>query len=160
MDNYYVYQHIEDDGSIVYVGKGRYDRAWSVYRNNSEHVEWLKRKLPNLKVIIFKCDLSEDEALKEEKALIEKIQPLFNKFYTLKDKDRLSGQGAWLAKEKSRFKESELQSELGKRAAASPNHPNNKLYSCIHCGATMNLGHIKRYHNDNCKRRVENNDLN
>lgn len=157
---FYVYQHIDTDGEIVYVGKGKYDRAWTVYRNNPEHVEWLKQNLPLPVVHIYARDLLEREALDLEKELIRTLQPKFNKFYTEADKQRLTSQGEWLATEKSRFNESELQKELGKRAAKSPNHPNNTLYKCIHCGVEMNLGHIKRYHNDNCKRRVESNELN
>jgi excinuclease UvrABC nuclease subunit len=160
LNNYYVYKHIDEDGVVVYVGKGRYDRAWSVYRSNLDHVNWLKLQLPNLKVLIWMSNLSETDALIEETRLIKEIQPKFNSFHTKKDTHRLLNQGKWLAKNKSRFNESDLQTELGKRAAKSPKHPNNTLFECIHCRAKMNLGHIKRYHNDNCKRRVSTNDTN
>ena len=160
MENiFYVYQHIGGDGEVVYVSKGKYDRAWSVYRNNPEHSTWLKENLPLPVIHIYAKDLLEKEALALERELIHSIQPRFNKFHTENDKLRLKSQGKWLATEKSRFKESELQKELGKRAAMSANHPNNTLHRCVHCGAEMNLGHIKRYHNDNCKRRAESNDL-
>lgn len=67
----------------------------------------------------------------------------------------LKEHGKWLSDNHSVFKDSEVQSELGKRAAASANHPNNRKGTCIHCGKEMNLGHLARYHNDKCKERPE-----
>lgn len=58
--------------------------------------------------------------------------------------------------ETSIFKDSKVQTELGKRAAKSANHPNNKTETCEHCGKSMNIGHIRRYHGNNCKLREEN----
>jgi hypothetical protein len=39
----------------------------------------------------------------------------------------------------------------GKASAKSPNHPNNTLEKCIHCGLKTTLPLIRRWHNDNCK---------
>lgn len=154
-NNYYVYQHLDETGAIVYIGKGRYDRAWLVFRGNPEHAAWLKTQYPRLNVQFVATDLEEQDALKKERQLIKALQPKFNLFYTDRDSKRLIDQGKWLATEKSRFSESELQSELGKRAAQCRKHPNNVMHTCPHCRKTMNLGHIRRYHGDNCKRRVE-----
>jgi len=154
MSNYYVYNHVDADGSIVYVGKGRYDRAWSINRSNPAHVDWIKEQLPFLNVIIVHSGLEEQNALDLEKTMIRVVQPKFNVFHTDAYDTRLAEQGSWLAQEKSRFGDSELQTALGRRAARSEKHPNNVLHTCVHCGATMNVGHINRYHNNNCKKRV------
>lgn len=42
--------------------------------------------------------------------------------------------------------------ELGCGIAGSKNWPSlQKIDACKHCGKEMNLGNLKRYHNDNCK---------
>jgi hypothetical protein len=41
--------------------------------------------------------------------------------------------------------------KAGKASAKSPNHPNNRLEKCIHCGLKTTLPLIRRWHNDNCK---------
>lgn len=156
---YYVYRHIDDDGSIVYIGKGKWDRAWVSSKRDEPHKTWMRNHLPNLNVDFVATGMDELNALELERALIKEFQPRFNKFYTKRDSARLKDQGVWLAKEKSRFNDSSLQKELGIRAASSGKHPNNRLISCSRCGVSMNIGHIKRYHNDNCKRRAELNEL-
>jgi hypothetical protein len=160
VNNYYVYQHINEDGEIVYVGKGRYARAWRHEKRNPEHSSWMANQLPLLNVKIAFKDCTEEQAYKLEKEMIAELQPKFNKDHTERGYSLRKDFGKWLSENHSRFHDSDLQKELGQKAAQSPNHPNNKMYTCIHCNATMNLGHIKRYHNDNCKRRVEINELN
>jgi hypothetical protein len=160
VNNFYVYQHIDEDGTIVYVGKGRYARAWRHEKRNKEHSEWMAQQLPLLNVKIMFKGCTEKQAFKLEKELIEKLQPKYNKDHTDRGYSQRKDFGKWLSENHSRFHDSELQKNLGKRAAQSSNHPNNTQHTCIHCGAVMNLGHIKRYHNDNCKRRVESNKLN
>jgi hypothetical protein len=160
VDNFYVYQHIDEDGSVVYVGKGRYARAWRHERRNPEHTKWMSEQLPFLNVKIAFCNCTSEQALALEKELIVKLQPKYNKDYTQKGLLGRQDFGKWLSNNHSRFHDSELQKELGKRAAQSENHPNNKLETCVHCGVSMNIGHIKRYHNDNCKKRVSTNDTN
>lgn len=160
VNNYYVYQHIDEDGAIVYVGKGRYARAWRHEKRNKEHSNWMAEQLPllNVKIVFMGC--TEEQAFNLEKEMIQSLQPKFNSDYTERGYAKRQDFGKWLNENHSRFQDSELQKELGKRGAQSPNHPNNKMYTCVHCNAVMNLGHIKRYHNDNCKRRVESNELN
>jgi len=160
MDNFYVYQHLDDEGNIVYIGKGRYARAWRHERRNSEHSKWMGEQLPFLKVCIVWSDLDETKALELERKMIEQLQPKFNTEYTKDGLSQRKAFGHWLHSNHSRFTEPELQKELGQRAAKSENHPNNKKLTCIHCGVIMNVGHIKRYHNDNCKQRVSINDTN
>jgi excinuclease UvrABC nuclease subunit len=159
VDNYYVYKHIDEDGSIVYVGKGRYSRAWRHERRNGEHSTWMAMRLPFLNVQIDAFNLDEVSAFRIEAELIVKLQPKFNVDKTEAGILRKKSFGKWLSETHSRFHDSELQRELGKRAVQSPNHPNKINMTCDHCGVTMLLGHIKRYHNDNCKKRVDNNDV-
>lgn len=155
MNNYYVYQHVSEEGEIVYVGKGRYARAWRHEKRQEDHSTWMAYQLPLLIVKFPLIKVSESEALIFEKEMIQRLQPKFNNDYT--EWSQRKEFGKWLSENHSRFKDSELQKELGKRAATSSKHPNNTLYKCDHCDSIMNLGHIKRYHNDNCKRRVEHN---
>jgi len=157
MNNYYVYQHVNQEGTIVYVGKGRYARAWRHERRQADHSEWMASQLPLLTVNFPLMNASDTEALAFEKEMIQKLQPKFNNDYT--EWSNRKEFGEWLSENHSRFKDSDLQKELGKRAAISSNHPNNTLHKCEHCDAVMNLGHIKRYHNDNCKRRIKLNEL-
>jgi hypothetical protein len=41
--------------------------------------------------------------------------------------------------------------KAGTISAKSPNHPNNTLIKCIHCGMESTLPAISRWHNNNCK---------
>lgn len=158
MNKYYVYRHVDNEGKVVYVGQGSYDRAWSLKRSSKDHVEWLKQRLPD-GVEIVDTGLDQKTSIEMETRMIEEIQPVYNSRHTLRGYQSMSDHGKWLAKEKSVFNNPDIQAELGKRAAASANHPNNQKHVCIHCGASMNMGHIARYHNDNCKRRAESNEL-
>lgn len=78
MDNYYVYLHIEPDSDpqeVVYVGKGKYGRAWDVTRSrnhNLDHQEWMQELydlgyLPTDWVLIINRNLTESEAFRIEK---------------------------------------------------------------------------------------------
>ena len=157
---YYVYQHINEDSEIVYIGKGKWDRAWSIKRRDTEHIDWIKSQLPYLKVGFIAVNLEEQDAYKLERELIKQTMPKYNLFYTEKDNERLLKQGKWLASEKSLFTNSEFQRENARKALLSPNHPANKRLTCPHCGFESNVGNIKRYHNDNCKERVSLNETN
>jgi excinuclease UvrABC nuclease subunit len=160
VNNFYVYKHIDDDGSVVYIGKGRYSRAWRHEKRQEEHSKWMAEQLPLLKVEFAFIGCTEEQAYLLEKQLIEKLKPKYNLDHTAEGLARRKSFGKWLSNNHSRFYDKNLQKELGKRAAQSEKHPNNKLFKCVHCGAEMNLGHISRYHNNNCKKRVEINDLN
>jgi hypothetical protein len=160
LNNYYVYQHINEDGVVVYVGKGRYARAWRHEKRRKDHAEWMAEMLPLLEVKFKYINCSEQDAYKLEASLIKELQPIYNSDHTNWGDARRKGFGKWLSDNHSRFHDSNLQKDLGKRAAKSENHPNNRLEKCIHCGVEMNIGHIKRYHNDNCKWRVDTNEVN
>lgn len=90
---FYIYKHIDPETEeVVYVGMGSCGRAWSIgytnkpgyngHRSNG-HVSWyqsLEDKGYTLWDIVkeHKRNLSKDEALLEEKKLIEELSPRFN----------------------------------------------------------------------------------
>jgi hypothetical protein len=160
VNNYYVYQHIDESGEIVYVGKGRYARAWRHERRNGEHSTWMAQRLPFLNVTITNFNLAEEEAFKIEKEMIDTVKPKFNVYMSEEDKAKRKEFGKWLSNTHSRFHDSALQTELAHRGAASPRHPSKVIDTCKHCGVQMLIGHIYRYHNDNCKKRVSPNETN
>jgi len=67
----YVYLHKKDNGSIFYVGKGNGYRAWQK-SNRSEYWNRVKNKY-GLNVVIFKDNMSDEDALSLEMELIEAI---------------------------------------------------------------------------------------
>jgi hypothetical protein len=79
MTRYYVYQQIDADGVIVYVGKGSSGRAWDIKGRDPEHVSWMLSQLPFLNVIIVEHLMEEKEAFWLENELICELKPKFNK---------------------------------------------------------------------------------
>lgn len=92
MDNdYYTYLHIEPDSDpleVVYVGKGRYGRAWDVTRcrsRNSEHQSWMQELsklgyIPTDWAVILEKNLTEDEAYRLEREYMHNNgAPRFNR---------------------------------------------------------------------------------
>jgi hypothetical protein len=156
-DIYYVYKHL-DNGNIVYIGMGSFDRAWSLKRKDKEHIEWLKSKLPLIDIVFVATGLPRDEALAIEKDLIKEFKPKFNILHTERDSARAE-HGRWLFKNHPKCMSPEAQRERGLKAAASKNSMNKQVWTCIHCGAVGNPGNISRYHNNNCKERVDTNDI-
>lgn len=75
----YVYYHIDKETKeIVYIGKGKNNRAWS-FSDYSRNEEWAEYKKENdIEVKIIACDLSEEEALAIEQALIKVNKPILN----------------------------------------------------------------------------------
>ena len=75
---HYVYLH-KDGEEVVYIGKGKRDRAYSYCSNRSpDHLEWMDSQLPFLKVEIKHSNLTSEEASKLETKLIKELQPRFN----------------------------------------------------------------------------------
>lgn len=87
-DIFYVYYHVDPfDKEVVYVGKGKYGRAWDVTRSrckNHEHMKWMKQLteeglLPSNWVRIIASGLSEKDAYRLEKEQIQELGgPRFN----------------------------------------------------------------------------------
>ena len=63
MNKYYVYQHVDSDGTIVYVGMGSGARAWRVEGRTPEHKQWMLSKMPSQ----FKWNIV-DEGLTQQEA--------------------------------------------------------------------------------------------
>lgn len=76
---YYVYSHIMDD-EVVYIGKGKGNRAWSEQRYIDEHSEWVLNCIHDeinfVKMISTR--LTNKDALALEKELIQEMKPKFN----------------------------------------------------------------------------------
>jgi len=76
---YYVYYHINvNTKEIVYIGKGKNNRAWDfrIGTRNQEWSEYIKNNKIDVKLIVV--DISEEEALAVEKTLIQVKNPLLN----------------------------------------------------------------------------------
>jgi hypothetical protein len=76
---YYVYYHIDvNTKEIVYIGKGKNNRAWDfrIGARNQEWSEYIKNNKFDVKLIVV--DVSEEEALAIERTLIQVKNPLLN----------------------------------------------------------------------------------
>jgi len=81
MDKYYVYQHVDNDGTIVYTGMGSTHRAWCVSGRSKEHKEWMIARLPSgLFVSIISEGLSQKEAFAIEHKLLYQDEYKFNRY--------------------------------------------------------------------------------
>ena len=76
-NDYYVYLHLLEDGTVFYVGKGRGDRAYS---KGNRSVKWHNIvSINEYSVTFYKKDLSESDALDCESNLIRTIPNLINR---------------------------------------------------------------------------------
>ena len=66
---YYVYAHTKENGTVFYIGKGKWDRAWAV--RNREPMWHDITKNEKWKVILLADCLAEEKALEYEKEMIE-----------------------------------------------------------------------------------------
>lgn len=88
MNNYYVYGLFDNDGNCFYIGKGRYRRMYNHRKkfkaNKTENyilyckLKSLQNKNQNFEERIIIDKLSEEDALKQEKILIEKYGKKIN----------------------------------------------------------------------------------
>ncbi len=76
---FYVYYHIDaNTKEVIYIGKGNNNRAWD-FRDTSRNENWNNYKNNhNIDVKIIASNLSQEESLSIEKALIETINPILN----------------------------------------------------------------------------------
>ena len=84
MNHFYVYTHTRGKGDVVYVGKGQGVRAWVDKRSNSLHSRWIRWHISQ--GLTGFCEvtdwyLSEAEALKRERELIEYYESLGCKLF-------------------------------------------------------------------------------
>lgn len=80
MNKYYVYQHVDNDGTVMYTGMGSGHRVWSASGRDKEHKEWMLSLMPsNFKWIIINENLTQSEAFALEKSLIKALPTKFNK---------------------------------------------------------------------------------
>jgi len=77
--NYYVYYHINSEtNEIVYIGKGKNDRAWrfNINQRNEQWHQYFENNQIEVKIVVV--DLLEEEALEIEKSLIKLKKPILN----------------------------------------------------------------------------------
>jgi len=74
---HYVYKHVHG-GNTVYIGKGKENRAWDLIDRKKSYLRYLSEINNDIEVRIIASDLSEDEALAVEKALININKPVGN----------------------------------------------------------------------------------
>ena len=76
---HYIYAHL-DKGEPVYIGIGVGERAWrTTGRNNPEHKEWLKSKLPeHLELQFIATNITKQDGYHLESYLISLLKPKFN----------------------------------------------------------------------------------
>ena len=77
--SFYVYYHIDaNTKEVVYIGKGNNNRAWE-FTDSARNENWANYKKNNkLEVKIIASNLSQEESLAIEKALIEVKKPILN----------------------------------------------------------------------------------
>ena len=129
-EKFYVYAHLDETGAAVYLGSGCEGRAWECNksrRHNKEHRQWMEQRLPELDVQIIASRVTRKEAMALEAVLVRKLEPKFN----IHNTSRMDT----TASTKAMIKTLSIKHE------------------CVHCGLQANAGLIKRWHNDNCKRR-------
>lgn len=78
---YYVYFHRDPDGSVVYIGKGRGDRAFTLRGRSPAHAQMICTAMTEhrLWVEFQDMNMSESDALWLEGQLILEYQPIYNK---------------------------------------------------------------------------------
>jgi excinuclease UvrABC nuclease subunit len=80
-NKYYVYQHVDNDGTIVYVGMGSSCRLWSTRSRSEEHKEWMISKMPsNFLYRVVKENLTQAEAYALELELLREADYKFNRY--------------------------------------------------------------------------------
>jgi len=77
--SYYVYYHINSEtNEVVYIGKGKNERAWK-FNSNQRSEQWHQYFENNqIEVKIVVVNLLEEEALEIEKSLIKIKNPILN----------------------------------------------------------------------------------
>ena len=85
--DYYVYHHVDPrNNKAVYVGLGKYDRAWCIRKNQRslDHVQWVEEMFSlgyTLNDIVFIPEnrITKQQAAYKEKQYIKTLEPVFNK---------------------------------------------------------------------------------
>lgn len=70
---YYVYAHTKPDSTVFYIGKGTRGRAWSTHGRNTRWQRTVAKY--GYKVILLVDNLSQEQAIEEEAAIIAHFKP-------------------------------------------------------------------------------------
>lgn len=80
MNNFYVYQHLNQGGVCVFVGIGQDNAAWCFKGKEKEHVQFMKDAMPsNMRVIIITHSMEESKAKALCESSVAAMKPKFNK---------------------------------------------------------------------------------
>jgi len=82
MNKFYVYSHLDADGTILYIGKGKNGRAWDTQSRCEVHREWMQSRIPHLAVNVIASNLDEETAIELEKAMLRVLHPRWNTQHT------------------------------------------------------------------------------
>lgn len=177
MNIYYVYAYLRTDNTPYYIGKGTGKRAWVHCKNDVIHPP-----TDTSKIIILENNLSNLGALALERRMIRwygrkdlgtgilrnqtdggegalgrKPRP-----FTKEHKENMSK--AWETRRLTPVSE-ETRAKLSAKRRGRPS-PNKglevgynkgkklKVYECIYCGIETTGGNLRRWHNDNCKKKL------
>ena len=149
MNTFYVYAHFRDDTSLpFYIGKGHDKRAWSKKGRNL-HWRGIVAKL-GFSVVILKSNMTEEDALEYEIAIIAKI----GREHLCNQTDGGEGSSGYIATEETRRKIS--------IANSNPSAEVRARKSLVQIGHTlspesrMKLSLSKRNMSDKTKQRIGN----
>jgi chemotaxis response regulator CheB len=81
-NNFYVYQHVNDGGAVVFYGMGNNDAAWTMKGRTSAHHNWMSKAYPDhMRVMMITTALTEQGAEKVLEATLAGAGslPPFNK---------------------------------------------------------------------------------
>lgn len=81
MHNCYVYQHLNSEGEVCYVGFGRGHRCLDTHKRSEKHKAFIERRFAEVGLDFIKIvyrNGSEKECRKLEESLIRDLKPVFN----------------------------------------------------------------------------------
>ena len=132
VDLYYVYAHINENGEIVYIGKGKGGRAFAETNRKGSHKDFMLNYLSKGEthfVKFLELHLDEKDALSIEASLIREYQPAYNNFFT----------DAWKEDNKTRGLKG---AEVTKKKCMTPMGEFDSLTSAAHANGFKHAGSI------------------
>ena len=130
MNKYYVYQHVDNDGTVMYTGMRSGCRVWNSFSRDPEHRQWMEERMPsNFNWKIVAEGLTQKEACAIEQALIKGTPSKFNKGYASGLRNGRTGQPSPRARTVINKTTGEIFNSI-KEAADSINRDPNSVGNC------------------------------